>query len=1088
MSKTFQNRIARSVFNQKTIGYFCFCAFVLLFGTTKAKTQTQPNTAEPVQIEVGKDYERDLAGGQSHLYKISVKANQYIHLEALQKGIDVKLIITAPNGATLRELDTPNGKDGTEFFFAIMETAGEYRIEITPLEANAKAGKYRLKVDELRDANADDPTRINAEKLLRDAQTLFYYQGSAENRKDGMAKIEEALNIFKQINDTKGLAISYLHTGRFFYILAERDKAVEYMSASIPYWQELGDKGVMVSAYNLMGQMRFSQYRMRQAIDFFARSAVLAHELGVAKSEMNNLVSIAGAYQGLRENAKALETFAQVRELNRTAKLDDIEATCLLGIGKLLQDYGEYEKAKEYFLEGLNLSRKVKDRFLEAHSLERLGTTARLQGENQKAFEYLNQELAIWSNPLLKDGVAGVKTRMGSFYLFTGETDRAIEILKEAKNLYSEINNPRKEATAKLGLALALYKKGDLIQALNINNECLATFIEYEDKFNESVANINIAVIERDLGNLSAALMRTNKTLAFLEAQRQEFTNQELRASYSSTIQKHYEFKIDLLMQLYKQGNADGVDYSAQALQTFESSRARSLLEMLTEANANIRQGVDAQLLAREETINQDIAAKSKLLVQLLSSGKKENERKNTLTKELENLRSEYQQVLAQIRSTSPRYAALTQPVPLSVKEIQNQVLDSDTALLEYALGEKRSFAWVVTKDSLQSFELPARKEIESKAQSIYKLLTVRNKRVKFETVEEKQARITKADEDLTTATNELSQVILAPVAKSLTKKRLLVVSSGALQYIPFAVLQKSESSLPLVAEHDIINLPSASTLAVLRKEIQERKPAPKSIAIFADPVFNAEDERVKTAIAKDNKKAEMVATVTKTRGIETNTTEEDNFSDLSRTVREMGGTDSGFTMSRLPFTRQEANAITALVPAAQNKIAMDFSASRSEALNSQLSQYRIVHFATHSFVSNAHPELSGIVLSLYDEKGKSQDGFLRTSDIYNLKLPADLIVLSGCKTGLGKEIKGEGLVGLTRGFMYAGAARVAVSLWDVNDEATSELMTRFYRGMLKEKLSPSEALRQAQISMMQDKRWTSPYYWASFVLQGEPR
>src|SRR6266496_2573465 len=168
---------------------------------------------------------------------------------------------------------------------------------------------------------------------------------------------------------------------------------------------------------------------------------------------------------------------------------------------------------------------------------------------------------------------------------------------------------------------------------------------------------------------------------------------------------------------------------------------------------------------------------------------------------------------------------------------------------------------------------------------------------------------------------------------------------------------------------------------------------------------------------------------------------------------------------------------------------ALDFAANRTTAMGAEVSKYRFVHFATHGFLNSRHPELSGIVLSLVDQEGRAQDGFLRAHEIYNLKLPADLVVLSGCRTGLGKEIKGEGLVGLTRAFMYAGAARVMVSLWDVNDEATAELMKRFYGGLLgRNKLSPAAALRAAQVSMASDKRWSSPYYWAAFTLQGEPR
>jgi CHAT domain-containing protein len=223
-----------------------------------------------------------------------------------------------------------------------------------------------------------------------------------------------------------------------------------------------------------------------------------------------------------------------------------------------------------------------------------------------------------------------------------------------------------------------------------------------------------------------------------------------------------------------------------------------------------------------------------------------------------------------------------------------------------------------------------------------------------------------------------------------------------------------------------------------------------------------------------------------KTRSADSDEIDVDSMQ-MTRSGRETGvvGAEAGF--GRLLSTRREAAAISALVPERERMQALDFEASRTTALKPELGEYRIVHFATHGMLNNIHPELSGLVLSLVDESGRRQDGFLRLQDIYNLKLPADLVVLSACRTGLGKEIKGEGLIGLTRGFMYAGAPRIVASLWKVDDRATSELMKRFYQGMLgPEALRPAGALRQAQTSIWKENRWREPYYWAAFVLQGE--
>jgi CHAT domain-containing protein len=303
--------------------------------------------------------------------------------------------------------------------------------------------------------------------------------------------------------------------------------------------------------------------------------------------------------------------------------------------------------------------------------------------------------------------------------------------------------------------------------------------------------------------------------------------------------------------------------------------------------------------------------------------------------------------------------------------------------------------------------------------------------------------------------------MLLGPVAAQLGGKRLLVVPDGALEYLPFAALTIPNTRgpfVPLIVEHEVTSIPSASTLAVLRRELQERPPAEKVVAVFADPVFDKTDERLSGGMSRN-------------------------------AGGHHGAPAESPALQRLPYTRQEAEAILALAPATGRKAALGFEANRAAAMSEDLSKYRIIHFATHSFLDSTHPELSAIALSMLDRQGRSQEGFLRSHEVFNLRLGAELVVLSGCRTGLGKEVKGEGLYGMTRGFMYAGSKRVLVSLWDVQDQATARLMTDFYRGLLGPKRSnTAAALRAAQIAIWREGRWQAPYYWAGFVLQGEPK
>jgi CHAT domain-containing protein len=259
--------------------------------------------------------------------------------------------------------------------------------------------------------------------------------------------------------------------------------------------------------------------------------------------------------------------------------------------------------------------------------------------------------------------------------------------------------------------------------------------------------------------------------------------------------------------------------------------------------------------------------------------------------------------------------------------------------------------------------------------------------------------------------------------------------------------------------------MPSASVLAVQREQSKSRAAPTAGIAVIADPVFDLTDARLE--------KSRLAASRPST-----------DVNDFSRILKHIGSP----VIPRLPFTRNEADAILAVAKGQKNFRAVDFAATKEAVLGGALKNYRIVHFATHGFLDTERPTLSSIVLSLVDRNGNARDGFLRAQEIYNMELNADLVVLSACQTGLGKSIEGEGLIGLTRGLMYAGAQRVVVSLWNVSDRATATLMSRFYRDMLANGKTPSAALRAAQLEVMKIKGWENPYYWAPFVMQGDWR
>ncbi|MEG4544280.1 CHAT domain-containing protein, partial [Microcoleus sp. Aus8_D2] len=711
--------------------------------------------------------------------------------------------------------------------------------------------------------------------------------------------------------------------------------------------------------------------------------------------------------------------------------------------------------ALEYYSQSLPLTRAVGDRSREAVTLTNIGAVYDNLGEKQKALEYYSQSLPLTRALGDRSGEATILSNIGSVYNDLGENQKALEYYSQSLPLTRAVGDRSGEAVTLNNIGRVNYDLGEKQKALLYFNQSLPLFRATGDLREEALTLYSMAYTKRNLGNLTEALTDIEASIKILENLRTKITSPELRTSYFATVQDYYEFYIDLLMQLYKTNPKSG--YDTKALEASERSRARSLLELLKEANSNIREGVSPELLQQEQRLQQQLDAIEKRRIQLVSSPSPNQAQVAEIDKQRLALLQEYQQNKTQIRTTSPRYAALTQPQPLTLAQIQKQILDENTILLQYSLGENRSYLWVVTSKELTSYELPKRADIEIAAKNFRDTAT--------------DARYRNIPQKVALSSAALSQLIIQPAAAQLGQKRLLIVPDGVLHYTPFTALTLPQTAgenanLPLIAQHEIITLPSASTLAILRQNYADRKPPNQTLAILADPVFSQNDERVKGQIIPAN-----------TEKLESN-----NLG-LNRSLR---SSSMAWPPKRLPFTRDEAKIIFALVPTASGVQSLDFAASRATATDRNLANYQIVHFATHGMANSENPELSGILMSMVDDKGNPVNGFLRLTDIFNLKLAANLVVLSACQTGMGQNIKGEGMVGLTRGFMYAGAQRVAVSLWSVDDEGTAVLMQKFYHKMLQEKLAPAAALRAAQMEMLQDKKWQSPYYWAAFTLQGE--
>ena len=1055
-------------------------------------------------LELGKPIERELAGGQAHDYRLTLTAGQFLYVTVEQRGIDVVASLVAPDGKKLIEMDSPNGTQGPEPVMLVAEASGRYRLEVRSLEKNAAVGRYEVRIEELHLATGRDRSLIAAQRAVTEAD-LLQADGKVESLLKAIQKYKEALPDLRTAGDGKAEAVTLNSIGVVYDQLGEKQKALDYYSQALPLRRAVGDRAGEARTLNNIGFIYDSYGEKQKALDYYKQSLPLKRSVGDRKGEATTLNNISGIYNDIGEKQTALDYLNQSLLIFQSIEDQKGEGALLNNIGAVYKDLGEYPKALSYFNRSLPLLRATEYREIEASALNNIAVVYALLGEKQKALDNHNQSLALTRLIGDRSGEASTLNNIGKLYKDLGERQKALDYFTQSLTLRRTLGDRDGEATALENIGVTYDELGERQKALNHLDRALQLFQDVGDLKGEATTLSYLARYERGRGDLAAARSRIEGALDIVESLRTKVASQVLRASYLASVQDYYEFYVDLLMQLHRQQPSKG--YNGEALQTSERARARSLLELLAEARADIRQGVDPVLLDRERTLQKRLNAKADRQTRLRSRTPAKEQTAavakeiESLAKEIESLTTELQQVEAQIKQTGPRYAALTQPQPLTLKEIQTQVLDEDTLLLEYSLGKDRSYLWAVTPTSIASFELPTRDEIETVARQVYAQLTDTKQWDTRTAAGQRELTRDKAQTPYApNAAEKLSQMLLGPVAAQLGNKRLLVVADGALQYIPFGALptpvrgrqvvrgstgrtasRKSSAReyQPLVVEHEIISLPSASTLAVLRKEMRDRKPAEKTVAILADPVFESDDDRVRQAMKRAASAPPNSQSGTKSRELPLG---------MERAATESGLKGAELKIPRLPATRDEARQILSLVPPEQSKGSFDFDASRQTATSGDLSHYRYVHFATHGFLDSLHPELSGIVLSMVDEKGNPQDGFLRAHEVFNLKLPAELIVLSACQTGLGKEVRGEGLVSLMRGFMYAGAPRVVVSLWSVNDEATAELMARFYGGMLRDKLRPSAALRAAQVSLMKERAWKSPFYWAAFTIQGEWR
>ncbi len=930
-----------------------------------------------------------------------------------------------------------------------------------------KIGQYKLILGEKDSAKTFflvglseiENTNLAAEKtkLLSELSLYYLYDGNTDQ---SLKTYKNALELSEKSNDLIAKAEANFCGGEYFYATNNLPKSTSSLEQAVYFFKQANDFQGEARSKLSLGYTYLKDNIFDSAMLSFKESQLISLRISDVRGNAFALKAIGRTFTSFSENRKAFEALKQA-EIIFPDDLDFVEKAALLNaISQTYELFGEYNLTLSYRKKALELFIK------ENHSYGQLGTIfdivelAAITRDFESCDEYLikGENLA----KILKDdfNLARNYEQSGNCNTAKGEYQKALENYQVALSLFQK--NKANVQTFRVKNEVGK------VSLLN-NNLFIAKKLLYESlAFNEKTADIsiqadillNIAKIEQLENNLETALKLNSQSIKLTELFYSETDNSNLKRSYFSSVYERYELFIHLLMQKQKQSPSE--DYAIQALQASEKSRSRSLLETLRLSEANFTKDANPQILEKEKETRNLLSLKTNKLTELLSSNAVQAEI-DKIDDERRTLENELEIIKADIKQQSPIYSAIKNPPPFDVAEFQQNILDEKTVLLEFALGEKESYLWLVSKNEVSSFVLPSRNVIENR---IDKLL---------ETFEAKQNLPTDSpeiylqkNEDLdnffASESKLLSNDLLEQVVDKLTDKRLIIVPDGKLSLLPISALPSPNSDELMIVSNEIIYEPSASLLNIL-PNLQTAKQLPtKDLLVFADPVFSNSDSRF------------------------TQNTEEKNsiFEVLGLNLRDFRIVDSNGFIKRLPASQKEAESIAETVGSSRTEIASGFGANRERVIKSNISDYRMLHFATHGLIDIKRPEVSSIVLSTFDENGNNIEGFLRLQDIYSLNLASDLVVLSACESGVGKDVKGEGLMSMNNAFLQAGAKSVVSSAWKVDDNATALMMSNFYSNLIDKGLTPSEALRQAQIKLSKSAQYKSPFFWAAFTVQGE--
>ncbi|MBX7223484.1 MAG: CHAT domain-containing protein [Blastocatellia bacterium] len=1112
-------------------------------GQTNPPPPKQPSAVKAIHLRLGEQQETALQPETEYSFQMDLEPGQYISLLFEHSRMPVTLRFLDPTRQTLLEIAV-EPEFSQQLFQAVTSLKGSHWLVLeTAKNPNGGEGQGSVLWQTCRPATEADRLQVEhahkAQQLfdqgvaalathtpqtIAQAQDCFskaieearlggdlYGEGKALHlmgftwtflaRNVAKAKPvnEESLKLRQKLKHNFSEMEAWYQSAAAFSFGGEIESALECYQKALGLAEKLNLENAQGTYLNRIGQMYGALGEPDKGRVFMNRALEIQKRLQDEKGMAGTLANLGMEERRQGHYEAAIELYKQALALYQKS---DKTGTALVShnMGVAYFQTGDLEQARLCFERELEISRKHGYTVYEAAALNELSLWYFNQSTNldkEKGLRYLMQagELNSKLGQFHQAGLAWV--RMSILYLNQGNREKAWEFYKKAWSLREEHFKakpiPRFDAHLLMHLQTLCRQEKNWPEAISSGKEALALTKRLGDQLGEINGLTNLAQTSEAMEKYQEALEYLEVAVQACETLRSTQRNQTTRTSLFSLLRGVYEQYHRTLVKLHAQQPAAG--YGVRAFEFSEQMRARLLQEMLRDKRIELRQDVPPPLLAKVKELTRQLAAGNEKLLRWKGKEGKE-EAVTALEGEILQLNRELQEVQTEIRKTSPRFAALDQPVAKSLKEIQESLAE-DVVLLEYLISGPQSYVWAVTRTSLTGFELPAEATLRPLVTAYLGSVSQpapeprSASRSNIGTSEPKPAPPAgSSSPNSQDIARQLSLVLLRPLVDIKGKKRLLIVGDEMLNLIPFAALPlppqnpaQPDTAQPVATLFEVTNLPSASTILQLRRISRQRPAALRAAAVIADPVFDEQDSRV---LQPTKHPAPASVPPPKEAATEVALTGKPQPPPLQRVLRDVDPASQGPALPRLPFSRREATYISTLFPPNMSLLAVDFAANKTLVTSDSLNQYRFLQLSTHGLVSDEHPELSGLVLSLVNEKGEEQPGFLQLQDIFNLNLSADLVVLSACRTGLGKNIRGEGMFGMTQGFLYAGAPHVVATLWKVDDRATFEFMRYFYEALVKKQQPPGSALRSAQLALQQSKRWNAPYYWAAFQLYGD--